>query len=127
YADPHAAEIVFNAGIPLTLFPLDVTFQTLFTQQHFDRFSAGGVAGAALRALFMAHDRSDETRFGRPGGPIHDAAPIAWLLRPELFTPRPAHIGVQVSGKTAGHTYADFYNKTGKQPNADIVTGVDQE
>jgi purine nucleosidase len=27
YVDPHAAHIVFHAGIPTTLVPLDVTYQ----------------------------------------------------------------------------------------------------
>ena len=29
YADPHAADVVFSAGVPIVLFPLDVTFQAL--------------------------------------------------------------------------------------------------
>ncbi|HTN61152.1 MAG TPA: nucleoside hydrolase, partial [Devosia sp.] len=34
YADPHAAEIVFSSGIAMTLLPLDVTMQALFTGAH---------------------------------------------------------------------------------------------
>ncbi|MNU75592.1 Pyrimidine-specific ribonucleoside hydrolase RihA [compost metagenome] len=126
YADPHAAEIVFQSGVPIVLMPLDMTFQALFTADHFERFRAGGEAGAALYNLFTTFDRSDEKRFGRPGGPIHDATTIAWLIRPELFTSREAFVGVQVTGLTMGYTYADFYNKMNRPANTTVVTDVDE-
>ncbi|GGG04487.1 ribosylpyrimidine nucleosidase [Rhizobium wenxiniae] len=126
YADPHAAEIVFQSGVPIVLMPLDMTFQALFTAEHFEKFRAGGEAGAALYNLFSTFDRSDEKRFGRPGGPIHDATTIAWLIRPELFTSREAFVGVQITGLTMGYTYADFYKKMDRPANATVVTDVDE-
>ncbi|MEB2847326.1 nucleoside hydrolase [Rhizobiales bacterium RZME27] len=126
YADPHAAEIVFQSGVPIVLMPLDMTFQALFTAEHFEKFRAGGEAGAALYNLFSTFDRSDEKRFGRPGGPIHDATTIAWLICPELFTSREAFVGVQVTGLTMGYTYADFYKKMDRPANATVVTDVDE-
>jgi purine nucleosidase len=126
YADPHAAEIVLQSGLPVVLMPLDLTFQALFTSEHFERFRAGGEPGRALYNLFSTFDRSDETRFGRPGGPIHDATTIAWLIRPELFTSRKAFVGVQVTGLTMGYTYADFYKKMNRSANVTVVTEVDE-
>ena len=127
YADPHAAEIVYRSGIPITIMPLDMTFLALFTAEHFQRFrDAGGAAGGALFNLFSTFDRSDVNRFGRPGGPIHDATTIAWLIRPELFTSRKATVGTQVTGLTMGYTYADFYQKMDRAPNAIVTTDVDE-
>lgn len=126
YADPHAAEIVFQSGVPIVLMPLDMTFQALFTAKHFERFRAGGEAGDALFNLFSTFDRSDVKRFGRPGGPIHDATTIAWLIRPELFTSREAFVGVEVTGLTMGYTYADFYKKMDRAANTTVVTDVDE-
>lgn len=126
YADPHAAEITFQSGVPIVLMPLDMTFQALFTQEHFDQFRKGGKAGQALYNLFSTFDRSDIKRFGRPGGPIHDATTIAWLIRPELFMSRKAFIGVEVTGLTMGYTYADFYNKMDRSANATVVTDIDE-
>ncbi|GGB04246.1 hypothetical protein GCM10011491_35460 [Brucella endophytica] len=127
YADPHAADIVYRADVPLVLLPLDMTFQALFGEEHI-RFmrGRGGLPGQALANLLSTFDRSDVKRFGRPGGPIHDATTIAWLVRPELFSARRAAVGVQLSGMTVGHTYADFYGKTDRAPNATIVTDVDE-
>ena len=125
-ADPHAAETVYRSGIPIIVMPLDMTFQALFTAEHFQSFrDRGGVAGNALYNLFSTFDRSDVARFGRPGGPIHDATTIAWLIRPDLFTSRKATVGTQVTGLTMGYTYADFYQKMDKAPNATVMTDVD--
>jgi purine nucleosidase len=125
YADPHAAEIVFQSGVPIVIMPLDMTFQALFTTEHFEQFRSGGAAGAALFNLFSTFDRSDVRRFGRPGGPIHDATTIAWLIRPDLFSGRDAFVGVELAGTTMGHTYADFYNKMDRAANATVMTDVD--
>lgn len=127
YADPHAAEIVYGSGLPLVIMPLDVTFQALFTKEHFDTFqTSAGAPGEALANLLVAFDRSDVGRFGRPGGPIHDATTIAWLLEPDLFQGRKAAVGVQVTGKTAGYTYADFYGKTERPATATVMHSVDE-
>ncbi len=127
HADPHAVEIVLGSGVPLTLLPLDVTFQALFTEADFGAFEArGGACGRAMAALLRAYDRSDEKRFGRPGGPIHDAMTVAWLLRPELFGGRDAAVGVTTCGPTAGHSWADFHGVTGQKPNARVVDAVDE-
>jgi len=126
YADPHAAEIVYRSGVPIIVMPLDMTFQALFTSEHFEQFRAGGQAGKALFNLFSTFDRSDVGRFGRPGGPIHDATTIAWLIRPDLFRGREAFVGVQVTGLTMGYTYADFYGKMDRLPNATVITDVDE-
>ncbi|MEQ1406658.1 nucleoside hydrolase [Neorhizobium sp. Rsf11] len=127
YADPHAAEIVYRSGVPIVVMPLDMTFLALFTAQHFESFrDRGGRAGGALYNLFSAFDRSDIKRFGRPGGPIHDATTIAWLIKPELFTSLRATVGTQVTGLTLGYTYADFNQKMGYVPNATVVTDVDE-
>ena len=127
YADPHAAAIVYRSGIPLVLMPLDVTTQALFTGAHIAQFHArGGVPGAALFNLLTAFDRSDIARYGRPGGPLHDAMTIAWLLRPDLFATREAVIDVQLSGPALGSTRADFHAATERTPNACVAHGVDE-
>lgn len=126
HADPHAAAIVYRSGIPLVLMPLDVTTQALFTDAHIRQLqSCGTAAGSALAGLLTRFDRSDVARYGRPGGPIHDAMTIAWLLRPDLFTTRAASIGVHVGGSASGGIHADFGGASG-EPNAIVATAVDE-
>ncbi|PTW44116.1 nucleoside hydrolase [Rhodovulum kholense] len=123
-ADPHAAAIVFGSGVPLVLFPLDVTTKALFTESHVAAFRASGCEGGrALANLLTEYDRSDPARYGRLGGPLHDAMTVAWLLRPGLFTGRPARVEVQLTGPTIGQTFADF---AAPSPRAAVMTGVDE-
>lgn len=127
YADPHAAAIVFASGVPLTLFPLDVTLLALFTQMDLVELEVSdGPAGRALAGLLRSFDRSDIQRYGRPGGPIHDAMTIAFLLQPRLFTGADAAIGVTLCGPTAGQTWIDPYGKSGLPPNAVVMREVDE-
>lgn len=127
YADPHAAEKVFNSGVPLVIMPLDMTFQALIGTGDIDALKQdGGLPGQAIAALLGAFDRSDLRRFGRDGGPVHDATAIAWLLQPGLFDGLPARVGVEISGKTAGYTYADFWQKLATPPNAQVMQTVDE-
>lgn len=127
YADPHAAEIVYASGLSVVIMPLDMTCQALFTKQHIQYMhDAGGPAGLALANLLSAFDRSDVAKYGRPGGPIHDATTIAWLIKPELFKGRNAAAGVQVCGTTAGYTYADYDGKTARAATATIMDSIDE-
>jgi len=126
-ADPHAADVVYRSGVPIVAIPLDLTTQALFTHEHFTSFrERGGAAGAALGHLFTAFDRSDVARYGRPGGPIHDAATLAWLIRPELFESRAATVGVQLTGEMLGATYADYDGVLHRAPNAQVATRIDE-
>ena len=127
YADPHAAEKVFNSGVPLIIMPLDMTFQALISADDIEALKQdGGLPGESTSALLNAFDRSDLNRFGREGGPVHDATTVAWLLQPGLFEGQPARVGVAVSGTTAGYTYADFWNKLSTPPNATVMQKVDE-
>jgi len=127
YADPHAAEKVFTSGVPLVVMPLDMTFQALIGADDIDAIRQdGGKPGESIAALLSAFDRSDLTRFGREGGPVHDATTIAYLLQSGLFSGQKARVGVAVSGNTAGYTYADFYNKLPTPPNALVMQKVDE-
>ncbi len=127
HADPHAAHIVWNSGVPLVLMPLDVTMQALFGHSEIRALETGpSPAGHALAALLGRFDRGDLARYGRPGGPIHDAMTIAYLIAPEMFSGRDMAVGVTLCGPTAGQAWADFYAKSTEAPQALVVTEVDE-
>ena len=86
YVDPHAARLVFDSGIPITLIPLDCTHQALTTQKRVEAFrSMANASGPATAAMLDFFERFDENKYGTDGGPLHDPCVIAWLLKPELF------------------------------------------
>lgn len=127
FADPHAADIVWHAGVPVVLMPLDVTLQALFTETDFQGFEAlGSQSGASLAALLRRFDRGDLKRYGRPGGPIHDAMTVAYLVQPELFFGREMAVGVTLNGPTAGQCWADYHGKSDQPRHALVITDVDE-
>ncbi len=128
-ADPHAAQRVMAAGAPITLAPLDLTHQALATPARIARIAAlPNPVAQSVQRLLTFYDRNDPERFGGPGGPVHDACTIAWLLRPDLFQSRPAWVQVETAGAlTLGHTAADWWGTTGHAPNVDVLVQLDAD
>ncbi|MGE4612333.1 MAG: nucleoside hydrolase [Paracoccaceae bacterium] len=129
YVDPQAAEIVFEAGVPITMFPLDVTHKALTTRKRVQAFrDMNTKAGTATAELLDFFERFDEAKYGTEGGPLHDPNVIAWLLKPELYTGR--HINVEIettSELTMGMTVADWWGVTDRPKNAFFVHDLDAD
>ncbi|MEM7614420.1 MAG: nucleoside hydrolase, partial [Pseudomonadota bacterium] len=78
YVDPHAADVVFRCGRPITLLPLDLTHSCLTTRTRVEAFRAMGTrTGIAAAALLDFFERFDEEKYGTDGGPLHDPNVIA--------------------------------------------------
>ncbi len=129
YVDPHAADVVFRSGVPITVLPLDVTHRALILQRHLDRFRALGTrAGEAVAGWLEFYERYDVGKYGMEGGPLHDPCVIAYLLRPELFSGRSCYVEVETSSElTMGMTVADWWGMTDREPNATWIREVDAD
>jgi purine nucleosidase len=128
-ADPHAAHVVFSSGIPIVALALDATHQVMLKPEHVAEFShVSGRISQTLAELMAFWDRNDVRRYGSRGGPLHDPLVVAYLLAPHLFTTERARVFVEHESELCmGQTIADWYGKSGLEPNADIVTKVDAE
>jgi purine nucleosidase len=101
FVDPEAAAIVFGAGLPITLVPLDLSMQMAATLPRIDRFAAiPGPVGRAVAGMLRFYHKGDSH--------MHDALTIAWLLRPSLFTGRRAKVRIESSGPRDGETIFDW-------------------
>jgi len=129
YVDPEAAQIVFAAGVPLVVAPLDVTHKALVTAPRVAAFRALGTTVGETVALWTDFfERFDKEKYGSPGAPLHDPCTIAWLLRPDLFTGREINVEIEVTGThTLGMTVADWWRVTGKPANALFLGDVDAD
>lgn len=127
YVDPEAAKIVFGAGVPLTVAPLDLTHKALTTQPRVDAFRAMGTkVGEMVAAWTNFFERFDKEKYGSAGAPLHDPCVIAYLIRPELFGGR--HINVEIetgSELTLGMTVADWWRVTDRPANALFLKDLD--
>jgi purine nucleosidase len=87
YVDPEAAAIVFGAGVPITMLPLDVTHRALTTRPRVEAFRAlPGRVGPAVAGWTDFFERFDKDKYGSEGAPLHDPCTIAWLLNPDCST-----------------------------------------
>ena len=127
--DPHAAELVFNCGRPITAMGLDVTHQVLSTRERVARIRAldNPVADATAGMLSFFH-RYDSKKYGSEGAPLHDPCTIAWLLQPELFETRLCNLSIETQSElTIGHTAVDFWHVTDRPHNVSWAHAVDAD
>jgi len=127
--DPHAADIVFSCGRPITSMGLDVTHQVLSTRARVDRIRQLGnpVAGATAGMLGF-FERHDSKKYGVEGAPLHDPCTIAWLLAPELFEGKFCNLSVEIQSElTMGHTAIDFWHVTDRPHNVNWIYSVDAD
>jgi inosine-uridine nucleoside N-ribohydrolase len=128
WADPEAAAIVFEAGIPLRMSGLDVTHQALVLPADIARLEGlatrPGRVFADLMRFFAIHHRD---RYGWDGPPIHDAVAVAWLAAPDLVVARPLRVDVETAGThTRGRTVADEESLSGRPVNAEVGVSIDR-
>lgn len=119
--DPHAAAIVFDSGIPITMLGLDVTRQATVTQEMIDQVQAIDTAVAREAAHLLIN-------YGSKDPCLHDPAAIAWMLRPEIFQTIPAHASICTDpGLASGQVVAAVSERhlAGRETNCTVVTGVD--
>ena len=127
--DPHAANIVFQCGRPITVMGLDVTHQVLATPERRDRIRAiDNPAGRATAGMLDFFNRHDTVKYGSLGAPLHDPCTVAFLLRPELFTTRHCNLSVEIHSElTMGHTAVDFWGVTNRPENVSWAYEVDAD
>jgi len=127
HVDPHAAAIVLDSGIPITMIPLDVTHQVLTTPKRLIALRAlGNRCGSAVAALLAAFERKRRANYGSRGRALHDPCVIAYLLRPALYGGREANVAIETqSPLTLGMTVVDWWGVTGRKPNARVMNTVD--
>lgn len=110
WADPEAASEVLASACDVILFGLDVTHQVRATEARIAALEALGTDPAGAAASMMRFSQRIEREIvGWEAPPVHDLCPVAWMIRPELFTLRPCHIVVETtSDLTRGHTAVEF-------------------
>ncbi len=129
FVDPHAADIVFRAGIPMTVMPLDVTHKALTTADRVEAFrDLGTDVGRACAEWTDFYERFDKEKYASPGAPLHDPCVIAYLLQPQLFSGRLVNVEVETgSDLTMGMTVADWWGVTDRPANATFIGDLDAD
>ena len=137
YADPEAARVVFDADWQVLMIGLDLTLQAQANGPVVERLARLGVLAHELilpLATFWARanqSRSNQSRANQSsatdgewdGQAVHDVCAIAHVVRPDLFSSRPARVQVETTGEfTRGMTVVDFDSPS---PNAIVPVTLD--
>ncbi len=141
-ADPEAANIVFNAGWPITMVGLDVTEITLMQNADVSELekNAGPQAKFAAAVARFQIGLYQGTGFG--GGAIHDALAVGAVIDPTFLSTKSLRVDVETEGRFArGETIAnrngtidktipvgDHFETVGVievKPNVDVATNID--
>lgn len=121
FTDPHAAQIVYNAGVPIVMVGLDITMKALLTHDSIEKLPTLNETGKMLHDIIINDgDNSDA------GIAMHDVNTIFYLLHPEAITTKAMWIDVQTDGPAIGETVGDIRGAyhDGKT-NADVCVDID--
>jgi inosine-uridine nucleoside N-ribohydrolase len=144
YNDPEAAQIVFQAGWPLTMVGLEVGDKALLTRKYLDQLGqTHGPVDNFIHSVgkFMV-DRAEG--FGIPGSPMYDPSAVAVAIDPSLVKVQEMRVDVETRGEfTRGETvgnrrggvernvlHGDHYVIEGVDkvtPNARVCVDVDAD
>ena len=107
--DPLAADIVLNAGWPVTLVGLDVTLKVILDEPFMMQVKNAGVKGELIYNMSRFYDNFYRTASGYDGFACHDATALAYVTNPELFTCEqgPVRVGTDPDSMFAGMTIFD--------------------
>jgi len=144
YNDPEAAQIVFQAGWPVTMVGLDVGNETLFNRQHLVQLAKthGPENDFMVAVLGFLVDLSE--KFGDTGSPMYDPLAVGDAIDSSLLKTQAMHVDVETRGEfTRGETVANRRNEFERNvlhgdryiiegvdhvtPNVEVCTGVDAE
>ena len=133
WADPHAAQIVFESGVPLTMAGLDVTHQFQATSSRIESVrDIGGQLSTVLADLldfFSSMYRSRHDEGALTGAAMHDPLAVLAVTNPDLFDSVRRHIVIETSGRlTRGMTVIDNRRLIERsKANCTVLTVVDSD
>jgi inosine-uridine nucleoside N-ribohydrolase len=129
YNDPEAAQIVFQAGWPLTMSGLEVGDKALFTRHYLDELGkTHGPINDFIHAIAeYLVDLSG--KFGSPGAPMYDPSAVAIAIDPTLVKTQAMHVDVETRGEfTRGETVGNRHGGVERNilhGNRYVIEGVD--
>jgi purine nucleosidase len=127
YVDPHAAHIVLESGMPITLLPWDISQNVVLTQAHIDRLlrvpsPVSRFIADATRYYIEFH----EGTFELAGCSINDPVTVALAFMPDLAVTEPVHVAIEYSSElTAGKTVISFIGHHHREPDDHDISGFD--
>ena len=128
--DPEADAIVFDAGLPVTLIPIDAAAEVVIDDALVAAVerTGGPVADFAGELLLSLRRTFRPGPFGPGDMPLNDPLAVLVAADPALARTMRVRVDVELDGRhTYGRTVIDLLGKStsGRAPNCDVVVGFD--
>ena len=129
YVDPHAANVVFNSGIEITMMGLDVTHKVNVNDQIINSIKTNNNKASVFFADLMDfYSRFHRELYETGDCPLHDPCVIAYLIDNEIFKGKKVHVQVEEnSDLTRGETVVDWLGVKQLNPNCNVITEADSD
>lgn len=122
FKDPHAAKIVFDSSVKVTVFGLDVTRFCLVSSQKLEENKNKSKISSMAREILKGYIEENNELM------MHDSAPIAYLVHPEIFDIEDKYIDVSTDERAPGALVSGFWTKEkDKKPNVRFAVNVDSK
>ncbi|MGW0331654.1 nucleoside hydrolase [Streptomyces sp. NPDC003011] len=135
--DPEAAAVLLTAGVPITMYGLDVFQQVLVPAADVRRLRAAAEPRLRLAGELLAHRDPATSGDPTPTGGLGDAGAVCAVVDPEGITTEPLPVEVSLApGPARGQTIVDRRPRPGEseihqgvrdKPLVDVALGVDVE
>ena len=129
YVDPHAANIVLDSGIPLTMMGLDVTHQVnvnrkIINFMNENNNKSSKFFGELMEFYTIFHKKLYKTE----DTPLHDPCVIAYLLEPNIFQGKFVNVIVEENSElTRGKTVVDWLGVSKRKPNCLVMNQANEK
>lgn len=133
FADPDAAQVVMESGIPLTLVGLDVAMKAPLPRQDLENYAQQQPSLVShfitdCTGIYMAFYRDNE---GFHGCYLHDPLAVGVAIDPSLVSTESVYMMVETEGRfTSGMSLADLRDRRDEStfpPNVDASLEVDSD
>ena len=126
WADPEAAQAVFQSGLDVTMIGLDVTHRAVTGPDVQRRLRDAGPIGVFVAELVDFFTVYHRETYGWDGAPIHDAVAVAHLVRTGLVETEYRNVEVERDSELCrGRTVVDLWRRTGRPANAHVGVDLD--
>jgi inosine-uridine nucleoside N-ribohydrolase len=130
WADPEAADVVFSAGMPMTMVGLDVCEQTHLREETVAPLAeAGGGLGRFVAASVAPWMDLRRRTSGSADLHLYDSLAVAAAFRPDFVECEDAHVAIELEGRLSQGetvTYRDLLLRLSRrEANARVALRVD--
>src|SRR5579871_820374 len=105
YNDPEAAQVVFQAGWPITMVGLEVGDKAMLTPRYLDELGKTHGPMNDFIVAVLKYLLGLSMQFGEPGTPMYDPSAVAVAIDPTLVKTQSMRVDVETRGEfTRGET-----------------------